>query len=77
MGELLGGRIMIKKFNCPTISTRRPDQTMRVSEAGRYFLRFNAKIGFEKYASSPEILAKIYPNLAFQAKCQNFLHVSQ
>ena len=28
---------------------------------------------FEKYTRSPEILGKMNPNLAFQAKCQNFL----
>ena len=27
-------------------------------------------MGFEIYAPSPEILAKMYPNFAFQAKCQ-------
>ena len=30
---------------------------------------FNPKIGFEKYSSSPEILANMYKSLAFQAKC--------
>ena len=38
---------------------------------------FQAKNGFEKYAPSPEILVKMYPNLAFQAKCQNFAKLSQ
>ena len=33
----------------------------------------NAKIGSEKYAQSHEILANMYQNLAFQAKCQKFL----
>ena len=27
----------------------------------------------QTYEGSPEILAKMYPNLVFQAKCQNFL----
>ena len=30
--------------------------------------RFQRKIGLEKYAPSTEILAKMYPNLAFPAK---------
>ena len=34
---------------------------------------FNAKIGFEIYAPSLDILAKMYPNLAFQSKYQRFL----
>ena len=34
---------------------------------------FNAKISFEINAPSPEILAKMYQNLAFQAKCPKFL----
>ena len=34
---------------------------------------FNAKINFEIYAPSPEILAKKFPNLAFQAKYQKSL----
>ena len=33
---------------------------------------FNATIGFEKYGSSPEIFAIIYPNLAFPAKLEKF-----
>ena len=41
---------------------------------------FNTKIVFEMYTPSPEILAKMYPNLAFQAKSKKiltFLAISQ
>ena len=34
---------------------------------------FNAKIGSVIYAPRPEILAKMYTTLAFQAKCQKYL----
>ena len=34
---------------------------------------FNTKIVFEIYTPSPEILAQMYPNLAFHEKCQKFL----
>ena len=73
---------LLKKFLDPFIGQKNnsSDYGLHGTQNDRLELTVSTqKIGFEIYTASPEILAKMYPNIAFQAKfqkCLTFLPIS-